>query len=150
MASSDEVVQQAQGLMSLPAEVRLVILRYLMQPRGVIKINASLEFSEGREVDKNSIALLGVNRTIRAEIQADFYSNQTFRFSSIGAIEKFLLKIGKRNASLIRSIELDQRACNASTTEHWGELMKSIFTNWLTAVDQVALAVGPPSRGESC
>lgn len=92
------------SFLALPAEVRLAIYEHLMKCTGVITIWKDYDIA--KEVDKTTISLLHVNRSIRQEVQETFYTRQTFQFRSFAAIDNFLLKIGKHHASLIKSIEI--------------------------------------------
>lgn len=127
-------------LMDLPPEIRLLILRHLMQPRGTVKITANLAFSKGKGVHRESLSLLAVNQTIRSEMQTDFYINQTFLFTSLTAIDNYLARIGKYHSNHIRKVMLGEKVCKKLTQKSFKDFIDSVV-QWLSALETLQIAV---------
>lgn len=119
-------------LLEVPAEVRLNIYRFLIDIKGTLTVYAGYEIA--KEVDTQTVKLMHVNRLIRGEVQEFFYKNQRFEFRSTSAIDNFLERIGRQNASLIRQVQFADWMCARLKPEHIVNLL-----GWLTGVDHLVL-----------
>lgn len=105
--------QEKPTLLTLPIETRFMIYDSLVAYTGTLVVFAHYELT--RNVDRQTIDLLHVNRLIRSEVQDFFYKNQKFQFRSFRAMENFLDKIGPYHTSLIRNLELGSWLAQRST-----------------------------------
>lgn len=127
------------SILTLPIETRFMIYDLILTFTGSLVVFSQYELI--KNVDKQTMKLLHVNRLIRTEVHEYFYKNQKFQFRSFPAMNKFLDKIGPYYSSIIKKVEIGSwLAQRAQFAEQIRPLLQK-----LTGIDQFAIIA--PAHG---